>query len=355
MDKRATNHEGCPDGTHTNPASVAECLVVRLGKYFRISVGILPMVAFACGETAPVDPVVAEIGGEPVTLLQFESYVRSVSEEDIPLVGGELKSALLDQLVEELLLLRAAEEAGVVLSPAEVRAMETENPLVSEVGQSAAREALDRNPLDLAARLKIKKLMDTVILQDVVVTDEEIEAHYEENRVYYKRPAGVDISQILLETEAQASELLVELSSDGSRFEELAEEHSVGPEASEGGYLGTFRRGELPTVFEAEVFELSRGGLSGVVQTDFGFHIFRANETYPAEDLSLDEVTDMIRVELLRQKSDEAFALFLDDLRKRHPVRIDTEQLDFPYLNQSGYDIVPRAGTEATGAQNAGH
>ena len=117
--------------------------------------------------------------------------------------------------------------------------------------------------------------------------------------------------------------------------------------------MGTFRRGELPTAFETEVFDLKRGGLSGVVQTDFGFHIFRVNASHLAEDLSLEEVEATIRVDLLRQRSDEALALFLGDLVQRYPVWIDTEKLDFPYLNQNGYDVEPRGEAEGR-ARNAG-
>lgn len=315
------------------------------------------LVVSACGGRGPVDAVIAEIGGEPVAASEFESYLRAVSEEDIPLVGGELKSALLDQMLEELLLLRAAEEEGVEVSPEEMRAVEA--GLSPEIGVRGPEDDdtlptdAGRNRLDLAARLKVKKLMDTKILKEVSVTSEEVAAEYEQNRVYYKRPAAVDISQILVETEERANQLLAELSSNGSRFEELAQEHSVGPEAPEGGHLGTFHRGELPSAFETEVFELKRGGLSGVVQTDFGFHIFRVNESYPAEELRLEEVADTIRVELLRDKSDEAFAIFLDDLKERYPVWIDTEKLDFPYLNQNGYDVAPRS-EASPGSRNAG-
>ena len=299
-----------------------------------------------CNGPAPTDPVIANIGGEPLTLSEFESYVRSVTEEDIPLVGGELKSALLEQLIEELLLLRAAEDEGVEVSPQEMQALEREAPRVADVAQTEEPEtpipSSRRSPLDLTAHLKVRKLVDDKILKGVEVTDDEIASYYEDHRAYYKRPEAVDISQILVQTEEEAKRLHAELSSNASRFEELAETYSLGPEAPEGGRLGTFRRGELPSVFDVEVFEIKRGELSQVVQTDFGFHIFRVNAAYPATELDLDEVKSTIRVDLLRQKSDEALALFLEELKQRYPVRIDTEKLDFPYMNQGGYDVEPR-------------
>jgi peptidyl-prolyl cis-trans isomerase C/foldase protein PrsA len=304
----------------------------------------------SCGERPPDDPIIAKLGGEAVTLSEFESYVRAVSEEDIPLVGGELKSALLEQFIEELLLLRAAEDEGIEVAPEEVEELRSE--LVSVPGsegvdddvQPAADAPRGRNPRGLAAHLRIKRLMDDSILKEVAVTDEEIASYYENNRAYYKQPEAVDISQVLVEDEEKANQLLAELTANKSRFEELAREHSVGPEAANDGHMGAFRRGELPPSFESEVFGLGKGKLSRVVQTDFGFHIFRVNRTYPARNLRLKEVDAAIRVELLRQKSDEALALFLEDVKRRYPVWIDTEKLDFPYMNRDKYNTRPREG-----------
>ena len=302
--------------------------------------------------TPPADPVIAHFGSDVVTRSEFEGYVRAVSEEDVPLVGGELKSALLEQLIEELLLLRAAEDAGIEVAPGEVEALSAQLVSVPGAGQSPQAQRAEqegrpgRNPRDLTAHLTLKKLMDGKILKDVAVTEEEIAAYYEANRTFYKRPEAVAISQILVGEEEAANRLHRELTADKSRFDELARAHSVGPEAENGGHLGAFRRGELPASFEREVFGIKKGKLSPVVKTDFGFHIFRVDQTYPARDLLLKEVKDAIRVELLRQKSDETLALFMEDLEERYPVWVDTERLDFPFMNRNGYDTRPRSASE---------
>ena len=307
-----------------------------------------------CAEP-PADPIIAEVGSDVVTQSEFEGYVRAVSEEGVPLVGGELKSALLEQLIEELLLLRAAEDAGIEVALGEVEALSAQLVSVPGAGQSpqgpqgqgGEQEGRPgRNPRDLTVHLTLKKLMDDKILKDVAVTAEEIAAYYEVNRTFYKRPEAVEISQILVEEEEVANRLHRELTADKSRFDELARAHSVGPEAENGGHLGAFRRGELPASFEKEVFGIKKGKLSPVVKTDFGFHIFRVDETYPARDLLLKEVEDAIRVELLRQKSDEVLALFMEDLEERYPVWVDTGQLDFPFMNRNGYDTQPRSASE---------
>ena len=304
-----------------------------------------------CSEP-PADPVIAEVGSDVLTRSEFEAYVRAVSEEDVPLVGGELKSALLEQLIEELLLLRAAKDEGIEVAPGEVEALRAqlvpglERP--EPVRPAESEEPVGGSSRDLTAHLTLKKLMDAKILRDVEVTEEEIAAYYEANRIFYKRPEAVAISQLLVEEEEEANRLRHDLTTDKSRFEELARAYSVGPEAANGGRLGAFRRGELPGSFEREVFGIKKGTLTPVVKTDFGFHIFRVDQTFPARDLPLKEVKEAIRVELLRQKSDEALALFVEDLEKHYPVWIDTEQLDFPFMNRNGYDIRPRGDASAS-------
>ena len=309
-------------------------------------VGFVVPLAF-CAEP-PADPTIVEVGGDVVTLSNFEAYVRAVSEDGVPLVGGELKSALLEQFIEELLLLRAAKDEGIEVAPGEVDALSAQ--LVPVPGlerpeperQVESGESLGGNSRDLTAHLTLKKLMDAKVLQDVTVTEEEVAAYFEANRTFYKRPEAVAISQLLVEEAEEADQLRKDLTADKSRFEELARAHSVGPEAANGGHLGAFRRGELPVSFEREVFGIKKGTLTPVVKTDFGFHIFRVDQTFPARDLPLKDVEEVIRVELMRQKSDEALALFMDDLEQRYPVWVDTEQLDFPFMNRNGYDTQPR-------------
>jgi parvulin-like peptidyl-prolyl isomerase len=273
---------------------------------------VLPLLAIAaalltfsaCGEPPPEDPVILQIGGQGVPLSAFEAYLQAVGEDEVPLAGAELQSALLDQFIEEQLLLRAAKEEGIVVESQEVAELEerlaasfgSEEPVELEPRSGSADAGARLSRSDLATHLMLKKLMGERVLSGVTADDEEIAAYYEENRAYYKRPGAVDISQILVETEEEAGELLKKAGVKKSQFEELAREHSIGPEAVDGGHLGVFQRGELPVSFETEVFGLRKGKVSKVVHTDFGYHIFRVNEVYPARDLSLTEVEETIKV-----------------------------------------------------------
>ncbi|MDX1483015.1 MAG: peptidylprolyl isomerase [Alphaproteobacteria bacterium] len=76
--------------------------------------------------------------------------------------------------------------------------------------------------------------------------------------------------EALAEIEALASEL-----AEGGDFERLAAEHSDCPSGQRGGDLGTFGRGQMVGPFEDAAFSLEIGQTSGVIETDFGYHLIQ--------------------------------------------------------------------------------
>lgn len=65
---------------------------------------------------------------------------------------------------------------------------------------------------------------------------------------------------------------------DGGDFAALAKEQSDCPSSEQGGDLGRFGKGEMVPAFDSAAFKLSPGELSGVVETDFGFHIIKRTD-----------------------------------------------------------------------------
>ncbi len=271
-----------------------------------------------------------EIAGDAITVGEFDRFVESSAHEEEPFLAADVMEALFEQFIEEKLLLRAADDAGLSADPKSLarrlEVIEKAQIAKSSVSSQEAMAAV------LERQLRIEKLVEVELFDGLEVTDAEVEAHFEANRALFERPETVLISQILVEDEPQANEILQQLKANPALFEKLAEEHSKGPESSRSGLLGTFGRGELPPSFEMAVFALREGRISGVVATEFGYHIFKLHEKTESELLSLEDARDTIRVRLLRDKSEAELSRYIEELKQTYPVRVHREHLSFAFL-----------------------
>ncbi len=84
----------------------------------------------------------------------------------------------------------------------------------------------------------------------------------------------IEAKHILVEKEAEAQDLIAKLNA-GETFEALAKTFSKCPSGKDGGNLGEFGRGQMVTAFEKAAFALEVGEVSGVVQTQFGYHLIK--------------------------------------------------------------------------------
>ncbi len=90
-------------------------------------------------------------------------------------------------------------------------------------------------------------------------------------------PEKIRCSHILVEKEGVAKEVLGKLDK-GESFAKLAMEYSIDGSRKRGGDLGYFGRGQMVKDFERAAFALQKGGISGIVRTQYGYHIIKRTE-----------------------------------------------------------------------------
>jgi parvulin-like peptidyl-prolyl isomerase len=88
----------------------------------------------------------------------------------------------------------------------------------------------------------------------------------------YKGSSRSSATRSKAEAEQQINQLKAQLDG-GADFAGLAREHSDCPSSAKGGDLGQFGKGQMVPAFETAAFSMEVGGVSGVVETDFGYHL----------------------------------------------------------------------------------
>ena len=87
----------------------------------------------------------------------------------------------------------------------------------------------------------------------------------------------VHCAHILVKTEKEVNTILERLKK-GEKFSAIAKGVSICPSKKRGGDLGTFGRGQMVKEFEKVAFTLDKGQISGIVKTQFGYHIIKRLE-----------------------------------------------------------------------------
>jgi len=237
-----------------------------------------------------------------------------------------VRRRVLDQLVERLVLLRAARDANIAVSADEVDrelmrlrsdfAPERFDEVMAQGGQSLAD--LKKST---AARLIIQKLLREQVYSRVGVTEEEIRAYYEGHLADFHQPEEVRAAQIVVGTAEQARSIEQQIRS-GKDFGEMAQTYSLSPDAKRGGDLGYFPRGQMPRQFDQVVFKLKVNQVSGVVRSDYGFHLFKLLARRPARQKTLPEVKGQIEQKLASEKREQAQLEYVKMLRDKADIKV---------------------------------
>ena len=195
----------------------------------------------------------------------------------------------------------------------------------TEVNEAEAEAYFEKNRDNYKSEEQVNVKFIRVNPADLV-SDEDIAAHYEENQTEFTTPEVVKARHILkkfpdnatdeqkAETKTAAEELLKTINAElaaGADFAELARTHSEGPSSAQGGALrggnpklppgDYFARGDMVKPFEETAFDsLEPGEVSGLVETQFGFHIIKLEEKRAPEVQPFDQVQYDIRQKLVQ-------------------------------------------------------
>ncbi len=240
----------------------------------------------------------------------------AAAAESVATVNGKpIKQSLYDYIVQD------ANKRGQQIDE-NTRKMIIDKLIASElVYQEAQRLGLDKQP-DYVARQELanRELLVNTYLQDYLkknpISEADTKAAYEK----YKSEIGnkeFSARHILVATEAEAKDIIAQLGKGGD-FAKIAKEKSLDPGSKEkGGDLGWFSPGSMVKPFSEAVTKLQKGSYTQTpVQTQFGWHVIKLENTRDLQPPAYDKVKEGLQKQLQQRQLEKLLA----DLRSKAKI-----------------------------------
>lgn len=192
------------------------------------------------------------------------------------------------------------------------------------VSDAEAEEYFKKSSTEFTVPTQIKAVYAGVKFNDlinkVIIADEELKRYYDRNLKQFEMPEEAKARHILIrpdngatdkdkaksEARKKAEDILAQLKG-GAKFADLAKANSADPgSAKQGGDLGWFPKGVMVKSFEEAVFSLKKGEVSGVVETEFGFHIIMLDDKKDSDLMPFNKAKESIKRDIIRVKAMES-------------------------------------------------
>src|SRR5262249_10668745 len=299
-----------------------------------------------------VEEIIARVNNEIVTRSEYDK-ARATAAEDArqdcegrctpeqtqTAIQDRQKNALRD-LIDQSLLVQRGKDMGVSVEPEVIKRLDQiriQNKLQDMDSLEKAVTAQGLNWEDFRNNIRNQILTQRVISSEVgshiTIGDDDVTKYYNEHKSEFVRPEQVALSAIEVNTAGKKPEEIPKLKEkadtalkrikDGEDFAEIAKRFSDGTTAKDGGgYLGTYKRGELSKELEDRVFKMKRKELTDVIETKQGYLILQVLERYEEGDQPLEKVRNEIMDRLYTQRMEPALREYLKTLREQSYVVI---------------------------------
>lgn len=277
-------------------------------------------------EIKPGNPVVAKINNDNITRADVIGYIKTMPMQMQQMPAQQLFPIALNQIVNETI-----------------------------VRDEASQVNLDNNPI-VKKRLEDakKEIVATVFLQTEIekkVTDEALQAAYDEYVANLPEVEEVKAAHILVESEEEANAIIQELE-NGADFAEVAKEKSTDKgSAARGGELGYFTQQDVVPEFATAAFEQEPGTHSFTpVQSDFGYHIIKVEDKRMRPTPTMEEAKPIIEGAVRQQ----AMAALFEEWRSDNEVEvfdINGEAIKAPEAEPAAGEPAEEADADAAAAE----
>ncbi len=231
-----------------------------------------PAVVLAQDTEEAEDPVVATVDGTPILFSQVTAYAFTLPPQ-YRQAFDQIFPFLVQRLIDLALIDKAAKAEGLS-------------------DDQEVHERVDRLTVEVMREVYMERLLAAQVSED------DVKARYQAYLAENPPEQEVRARHILLKTEAEAREVIAALDG-GADFAKLAEDHSTGPSAAQGGDLGYFTGQQMVPAFAEAAFALEPGSYTkDPVQTEFGWHVILVEDKRTKAPPSFEQLEPQLKQEL---------------------------------------------------------
>lgn len=292
----------------------------------------------------PFRPYVARVNGARIYLDEYQKRLaqkKSLLPKEY--FSGQdnhtrrLEEEVLDDMITEKIMYLRARELGIDVGAGELdqRINEIKKEYKEDFSRMFTEEKLsfEQWKEELKKEMLFEKLVAVDVNAHVHVSEEEAEDYFNKNADKYNTETKVRVAQIVVRDQATAGEAWQQLKG-GADFAEVAGKKSIGPEAGRGGDLGFLTREVMPEPLDKTIFALRLNGISPVVKSQYGFHIFKVLAIEPARAKNYAESKKEVMADIRLLKEESAFTRWLVALKAKAVIK--KEQSVFKKQIKSG-------------------
>jgi peptidyl-prolyl cis-trans isomerase SurA len=254
---------------------------------------------------------------------------------------AKLASQVLDEMVNEELIVQAAEGAKIDVESSEVQAALDEIKQQNNLDDAGLAQALGAQgytlqnyKADLRRQLMRLRAVNTIVQPKIQITEEDVHARYDQMQRRSEAVSAVRLSDILIKLPDHATEQQINDAKDkagkavervkaGEDFAAVAKDMSDDDSTKQtGGELGWFERGSINPDWEQIVFSMEKGDVRGPVSGPQGLYVFLVTDIKKSELKSYAEMKDQLTKELRRRELDKQTQTWVEELRKKAYIDI---------------------------------
>ena len=248
----------------------------------------------------------------PKDIMDRPDYIKRFEEE------------VLDGMITEKIMDLRAKELNISISEAELedKIKEIKKDYGKDFPNLLAQENVkyDQWREALKKEMILQKLIAIDVNANIKVSEHEAEDYYNKHRNNYKTESRLRVAQIVVRDLAMAKKIEARLKA-GEDFASVAAKFSIGPEANRGGDLGFITRQMMPEPLDKAIFNLPVNKISPIVQSFYGFHIFKVLESQPAKIGNFTDIKEKVIADIRSQKEEAGFVSWLEALKIKAVIK----------------------------------